>query len=161
MLDPFDSPIPGQSLTSDSSNPMPFETAPEFTDKNELTKVMFEQLTTPESIEQISGFLEKGASVEAITKILLFTGMASGKFNTDMQLLMIEPVIYIILFIAERLGVEPVMEEEEYLEQDLEAEIGEILNKDAPEIEEIKKKIPTSLLSRLEDIPEESTDGII
>ena len=151
MADQFDAPIPGQSMTSDPENPMPFETSPNHTDKNELTQVMFDQLTTPDSIEQISQLLQDGASVEAMTKIILFTGMSKGQYNTDMQLLMVEPVIYIILFIADRLGIQPIMEEDEYLDTSLEDEINDIMG--TTDIEQLKEKVPTSLLSKLDKTP--------
>ena len=160
MAAQFDAPIPGQSLTSDPENPMPFETAPEHTDKNKLTQVMFDQLTTPESIEQISQLLQNGASVEAMTKIILFAGMSKGKYNTDMQLLMVEPVVYIILFIADRLGIQPTMEEDEYLDTSLEDEINDLMG--TTDIEQLKEKVPNSLLSKLDKAPigEEIPNGI-
>jgi hypothetical protein len=146
-IDLFDAPIAGQSLTTDVENPLPFETPPEFTDKQQLVEGLFEKLMEPDNIAKIAEFLNSGMSVEAITKMLLFTGMASGKFNVDMQLLLIEPVVYMIIFIAERTGIDPVLEEDEYLSKDIEEEIEDMLGQ---EIKDVEQKLPKSLLSRVE-----------
>jgi len=151
-MDPFDSHIPGQSLTADNESPLPFETAPEFTDKDELTKAMFEKMMEPEMIAQISEFLDEGIPIETMTKVILFAGMTEGKINVDMQLLMVEPLIYMILFVAERIGVDPVLSEDEALgELDIEDEIAEMLSMDAEQMEEVKEKISPSLLSKVEE----------
>jgi hypothetical protein len=68
-----------------------------------------------------------------------------------MQLLLIEPTVYIILYIAERLGIQPEMEDDEYLNKDIETEIDEYLQEGSMSVEDIKTKIPQSLLAKVDE----------
>lgn len=149
MKNLFDAPIPGQSLTQDKDSPMPYETPPEFAKKDEAFKTLFKQMMKPKSIEKISSLMQDGASIEAMTKIILTTGIVEGKINPDMKVLLAEPVAMSLLHIAGKLGIQPVMYEDDWKDKTPEEEFASLTNKSEDEVQQIKEKIPepTSLLT--------------
>ena len=88
--DPFDAPIPGQSLTDTPGN-YPWEHPPKTVD--------------PEDAEEIILMMEAGVPVEALARILTFTGFAEGEFTPDVGFLTIEPLMKMIAAIGMRAGV--------------------------------------------------------
>jgi hypothetical protein len=114
----FDAPIPGQSLTQSPDTPLPYETPPEFTNVEEAQEWIFEHLTDPDSIPELIGFISDGVPIEILATQVVFGGMAVGKWNTDLMLLLIEPAVYTLLFIAEQSGVDYILSYDELDEVD-------------------------------------------
>jgi len=104
QYNPFDAPIPGQSLTDEPGN-YPWEHPPKMTDPNQVLENLFERLTDTESAEQIILMLESGVPVEAIARVITFTGFAEGEFTPDVGLLIAEPLMKMITAIGMRAGV--------------------------------------------------------
>jgi hypothetical protein len=100
-------PIPGQSLTSDPSSPAPYEKPPEFTSIHEAAEDIFEGLIEERTYKEIMGLLVEDVPVMDIVQTLLFTGFKEGKFNADLMLMLVEPVAYMLLALAERVGIDP------------------------------------------------------
>ncbi len=160
MKNMFDAPIPGESLTSDPENPAPYETAPEYTDVKSFIDDMFMNLTSEDNLDGILDPLRKGIPVEDVAQVILFTAFSQGKITTDLQLLAIEPTIYLLIGIAQMAGVEGlVLYPEESFDLDEDEEV-ELLNQDgerigegdkAPDIKDIKapKGISKSLIDKL------------
>lgn len=157
----FDSPIPGQSLTQDPDNPMPYERPPEFTDFQKAQEYLFDMMMDmgPQILEQLTANIP----VSFIGPQFCVLGAANGKWNPDLMLLLIEPSIYTVLFIAEQAGVDYIMdfdEEFEHLppETRLKAEnhIQKAIKKVNMKIEgeresaDIADLMPPSLLARAE-----------
>jgi len=101
---PFDAPIPGQSLTDTPGN-YPWEHPPKQTDPNEVLESIWERITDPETSEQMILMMEAGVPVEALTRIIAFTGFSEGEFNPDIGLVIIEPLMKMITAIGMRAGV--------------------------------------------------------
>ena len=93
---PFDAPIPGQSLTDTPGNPK-WEHPPQFTDIEEASEYVCEKIHTPKAVEQIVTFLENDVPVEAVVRLVLFGGFMEGKWSPDVAILLSEIVFKQIL----------------------------------------------------------------
>ena len=96
---PFDAPVPGQSLTDIPGN-YPWEHPPQFTDLNEAAEFIWDNLHEENKLEQILLLLKSGVSVEGLTRGMLFTGFIDGKWNVDLALLLTEIVFNQVLAIG-------------------------------------------------------------
>ena len=102
--DPFDAPIPGQSLTDEPGN-YPWEHPPKTTEPEQALDKFWNRLTDPEVAEEIIIMMEAGVPVEALARILTFAGFAEGEFTPDVGFLTIEPLMKMIAAIGMRAGV--------------------------------------------------------
>jgi len=102
----FDAPIPGQSLTNSPDSPMPFEGSPKFTNTDQIVNALFKSMTNEEGIVEVTDLLAQDLPIEDIANIFIFELFRSGMINPDMMMLLIEPVMLILIFVAEYAGVE-------------------------------------------------------
>ena len=114
----LDGPLPGQSLTNSPDQPYPWEQPPEFTGAKQLTEQIFFDLLKPDNLETVTGLMSEGIPVMDIAQMLLMTGFQKGKMNPDMMLMQLEPTAYMLLAIAEKAGINPVLTRDENLEPD-------------------------------------------
>ena len=101
IRNPFDAPIPGQSLTDTPGNAS-WEHPPQYTKLDETAEVVWDLLHEPNKLEQIILLLHSGVSVEALTKSVIFSGFVKGKWTPDLGLLLTEIVFNQILAIGMR-----------------------------------------------------------
>lgn len=104
--DPMDGPIPGESLTADPEMKAPFEKAPEHTNQRAAIDDIFMRITDPAKIDQSLDLMRDGVPLESLAQVLLFEGFRQGKFNPDMMLMLIEPTIYMLAFVANTAGID-------------------------------------------------------
>ena len=95
----FDRPIPGQSLTDEPGN-YPWEHPPEYTDTMEASEFLWDKLTEPLFAQQIIGMLDAGIPVEAIARVVVFSGFTEGKFTPDVGFMLAETVMKMIATIG-------------------------------------------------------------
>jgi len=100
----FDAPIPGQSLTTPPGS-APYEKAPQFVDPDDALEFVWNQVTKPVNAAKLLMALKADASVEYLTRALLFNGFQTGKWTPDLVLLMGRPVMSMIVRIAEVKGL--------------------------------------------------------
>ena len=100
-------PIPGQSLTSDPSAPAPYEKPPQYTSVHEASEEIFSGLIDEQTYKELMGLLADDFPVMDIVQTLLFSGFKEGKWNPDLMLMLVEPVAYMLLALAERAGIDP------------------------------------------------------
>ena len=106
-------PIPGQSLTRDPENPLPFEQPPKFVDKTDALEYLFSSFVEENKYESLLTVLDQGMPLMDLTKLLLMSGFQDGLWNFDLMLILIEPVAYMLMALAERAGIDlKVMEDE-------------------------------------------------
>lgn len=114
-------PIPGQSLTNDPEKPAPYEKAPEFVSVHGASEYMFGKLIEPDVYTSIMEAVGDGTAIMDITQTLLFVEFQDGKFNPDLMFMLVEPVAYMIIALAEKLDLPMVIyrgeEEDEETEQ--------------------------------------------
>lgn len=144
-IDPFDAPTPGQSLTSSPEQPAPYERPPQHVDLTEALEDLYFRMTEEGVYEDLLTQLREGMPVSMLTQVTLFKGFQSGLWTTDLMLLLIEPVMYLIVFLADQAGIDPVM-----ISKEEDALIGE---EDDPAMEklvteDIKRMTPKDLKSK-------------
>ena len=101
---PIDSPVPGQSLTDKPGN-YPWEHPPQYNDVDQVLELIFDQVTNERFAKQIISMLHAGVPVEAIVRVITFSGFLNGKFNPDVGFIIIEPLMNLISAIGIRAGV--------------------------------------------------------
>ena len=106
-------PIPGQSLTRDPENPLPSEQPPQFVDKTDALEYLFSSFVEENKYESLLTVLDQGMPLMDLTKIIVMSGFKDGLWNFDLMLILIEPVAYMLMALAERAGIDlKVMEDE-------------------------------------------------
>ena len=102
-IDPFNKPIPGQSLTNDPDEAYPWERSPEHTTVkaalDDLVTNIFEEERLVAIVELLA---RRTLPIASIAQILLEQGFRQGKWNPDLMLLLAEPLMVILMALAER-----------------------------------------------------------
>ncbi len=101
----FNKPIAGQSLTKDPDQPYAWEGAPEYTTVPEASMAIFVEMTKEETFMPLLEALKQGFPVVDMANLILYRGFQTGKFSPDLMLLLMEPVMYMILALAEKAGL--------------------------------------------------------
>jgi len=101
---PFDAPVPGQSLTDKPGN-SPWEHPPQFTDTIEAAEYIWDKITQPDFAGQVVAMLDAGIPVEAIGRIVVFAGFTEGKWTPDVGFILAEVVMKMIATIGVTAGV--------------------------------------------------------
>jgi len=94
--------IPGQSLTNSPETPHRWEQPPEFTEPHKAMLQIFETITEKESLANILLSLAKGVSVIDLSSIILYTGFIEGKWSPDLMILLMEPTMYMIMYLGDK-----------------------------------------------------------
>jgi len=156
-----DRPIPGESLTASPDQNAPFLQPPVFTKKTEALEHYFELFTSEEVYDKLMTAIEQQVPLLDITKTILIQGFQEGLINPDMLLILVEPMVYMLASLAERLEIDFVIEQDD--EDDISAlgqavgiigepEIGEEFPEDVLEQLESPEPIANeSLLNRPEE----------
>ena len=107
LVDPFSKPVPGQSLTNDPDNPYPWESPPEFVNVNTaIDSIVINMLGDEEKLANIIEVLASGEiPIAGIAQIILEDGFRKGKYNPDLMLLLAEPLMVVLMALAERAGI--------------------------------------------------------
>ena len=153
---PFQGPIPGQSLTTSEDEKQPWEQPPRTTSIKEARELMFLEILKEENLTAIVNLLDEGMTIAKLTEMLLFIGFTKGQFNPDMMLLLLEPTMYMLLAVAEGVGIDPRLDDED---DDLEAEPTEEDNEEELEFLKIREadlrnpKALEKLQEKLEQTP--------
>ena len=106
LVNPFNRPIPGQSLTNPVDDPYPWESPPKFTKVNEALDFVVEGILGDEdkllAVLEILG--DNELPISDIAQILLEDGFRKCYWNPDMMLLLAEPVMVVLMALSERAG---------------------------------------------------------
>ena len=163
-------PIPGQSLTNSPDEPRSWEQPPEFTEPHKAMLQIFETLTEKETLANILLSLSKGVSVIDLSSIMLYTGFIEGKWNPDLMTLLMEPTMYMIMYLGDKAEINYLMDSKGNNKNELSGK--EQLKRITSSLDELKQiaadrvspdsvipeikieleeiKIPTSLLEKVE-----------
>jgi hypothetical protein len=101
----FNKPISGQSLTNSPEAPYDWEKPPVYTTVPEAAMGIFVEMTKEENFMPLVEALSAGFPVVDMANLILYRGFQKGQFNPDLMLLLIEPVIYMLLALAEKVGI--------------------------------------------------------
>lgn len=161
-------PIPGQSLTNDPAAPRPFEQPPEFTDFREALNYLAEELLEPEIYSALVTGIGQGVPITDVTLQILQAGFQEGKWNPDLLMMLMEPVMYLLMALCEKAGVEYRIDADDEDELSPEDE-DDILQEKAKNIANLASsrdmsKVPAGVLPKeiIEDIEElEMPDSLL
>lgn len=163
-------PIPGSSLTADPDDPAPYEKPPEYTDIHAASEWIFSSLIEEDRYDQLIQSLLEGIPVMDITQVILFTGFTQGKWDVNLMTLLAEPTAYIVMALAERAGVDFVIERGQNTEENndplnVDAKITEKRRENIRKFKEMNMTLPflsQTSQAKLETIqpPETATGGI-
>ena len=91
----LDAPIPGQSLTDEPGN-YPWEHPPKTPSIEEATDYVYESIMKPENMERMFTLLRMGIPIEALVKIITFSGFLEGRWTVDTAKLL-EPIVAMMI----------------------------------------------------------------
>lgn len=175
----FNKGIPGQSLTNSPEQPYAWESPPVYTSVPEAATAIFADMTEEENYLSLLRALKSGTSVVDIASAILYRGFQLGQFNPDLMLLLMEPVMYMIMALAEKAGIGDVLgyegeanEEEldpeekrkslDSLKETLQGRLGGLSEQtiaDAPALQQqVQDFTPTEKTLGLLDRPAETTE---
>ena len=90
-VNPFNAPIPGQGLTDEPGN-YPWEHSPQFTRIEDAADFIYERLNNPTQLKRLLTMMRVGVPIEALVKVITFSGFLEGKFTVDVARLL-EPIV--------------------------------------------------------------------
>ena len=91
MVDLFQGPIPGQSLTDEPKN-SPWENPPELDTVEDATKYYIKKLSTEKVLDDLSVVFELGGTLRNVSESIAIMGTMKGLHSVDVQML-VAPVI--------------------------------------------------------------------
>lgn len=98
-------PIPGQGLTTDPKNPQPHRRAPQNTELNSTVGTIFDELLSDEKLPAITKVLKDGSVfIDLMTSAYIEQGLVTGRWNSDMAHLLVEPVMMMFMWIGSQVG---------------------------------------------------------
>ena len=100
-VNPFNAPIPGESLTVSPDSTHSWERPPEYTNDEDALEALYFELTELDTLKQLINIINDGIPLDEIAQVVLYKGYTEGKYNPDMMLMLIEPTIYLLIAIAD------------------------------------------------------------
>ena len=88
---PFDAPIPGQSLTKEPGNAS-WEHPPKIAKIEEAMGYIWDKLSEEQNFKRTIALLRFGMPIEALTKVITFSGFLEGRWSVDVAK-MLEPTV--------------------------------------------------------------------
>tara|TARA_R100000329_G_scaffold144089_1_gene128577 strand:+ start:583 stop:1188 length:606 start_codon:yes stop_codon:yes gene_type:complete len=108
-LDPFDHPIPGQSLT-DEPGKWSFEKPPEFVDVDEAVAYVVDKIENSNGgKEELQKHMLAGIPIESIVNTIAFTGFTDGQWNPDVAELIKLPLSAYFMMMAQEENIPAIM----------------------------------------------------
>ena len=164
-VNPFNAPVPGESLTAPTDMPKAWEKPPQYTDVDDCMESIYLEITQESTLRELVTIINEGTPLDDIANVILYRGYTQGLWNPDLMLLLIEPTIYLLIAIADYADIKDyVLYDGEDNDPDTELPDDDvkpiIIDNENKEVKEDKPKMPSpeniepSLLSRVkEDLP--------
>jgi len=139
----FRRPIPGESLTRSPEDRYAWEQPPAITDPREASRFFLTKLTEPEVYNSVLDSVEQGTPLMDIAQVLMYQAFVDGIINPDLMMTMVEQIVYMIAALAERQGIDFIIQEDD--EEDIREEQNlELLANNVPE--EITEQVEETVL---------------
>ena len=106
-------PIPGQSLTSNPDEPRPFERPPDFTNFKEALDFIAADLLLEENYTPIVLAMADGIPVTDLAMQIGYVGFREGKWNPDLMMMLMEPLMYLLMALAEKADIQYRIDDED------------------------------------------------
>jgi len=153
--------IPGQSLTSNPDEPRPFEGAPEFTNFKEALDYTVGELLEEEAYMSIVGAIGDNVPIVDLVMQITYVGFREGKWNPDLMLMLVEPLIYTLISLAEKADIEYRIDDEDDEDDEAPQSILEEKAKNIADLARAKMQktgsvpsgaLPTEILQQIEAV---------
>jgi len=141
-------PIPGQSLTHNPDETYPWEGPPEFTKFRDALNYIAEELLQEDVMIPLVKAIGQGIPIADVTTQLVYVGFREGKWNPDLLMMLIEPVMYILMALCEKAGVDYVLYGDE--DEDDEDNIKDLEKRKENNLTEIAK----SKVGKISEVPQ-------
>jgi hypothetical protein len=157
-------PIPGQSLTSNPDEPRPFEGPPDFTNFKEALDYTVAELLLEENYMPMVLALGDGIPVTDLAMQIGYVGFREGKWNPDLMMMLMEPLMYVLMSLAEKAGIsyridsDDDEDEDDTLFEEKAKNIAETIKEKTDKGQIPSGVLPSDVVSQIEslDIPQES-----
>jgi len=158
-------PIPGQSLTSNPDEPRPFEGPPDFTNFKEALDYIAAELLLEENFMPMVLALGDGIPVTDLAMQIGYVGFREGKWNPDLMMMLMEPIMYLLMALAEKAGIKYRIDDEDDDEDTTSnqsnqfEQLKKVTKERFPTKNSISKTaLPSDILQKVEEleIPQES-----
>jgi hypothetical protein len=106
-------PIPGQSLTANPDEPRPFERPPDFTNFKEALDFIAADLLLEENYTPIVLAMADGIPVTDLAMQIGYVGFREGKWNPDLMMMLMEPLMYLLMALAEKADIQYRIDDED------------------------------------------------
>ena len=100
-VNPFNAPVPGESLTTSPDTPTAWERPPRYTDQEEAMMAVYMELTQQDTLRQLVKIIDEGIALDEIAQVVLYKGYTEGQYTPDMMMLLAEPTLYLLVAIAD------------------------------------------------------------
>jgi hypothetical protein len=167
VLNPFDAPTPGESLTANPEQKFPWESPPQYTEVRPFMEDLFMQITEEERYIKLLGSIMNKTPIDEIAQTILYVSVRSGKINPDLMLLLVEPVLYLLLAMTENAGIDDYVLYEGEDADEMSLEDRELYLSESEKVKKIKPEniksssVEPSLLARVEELPTAEEAGVL
>ena len=100
-VNPFNAPIPGESLTTSPDIPHSWERPPKYTEEDDCMEAVYMELTASGNLIRVIDMINEGTPLDEMAQVILYKGYTEGLWNPDLMLTLIEPTIYLLIAIAD------------------------------------------------------------
>ena len=153
-INPFSSPIPGESMTVPQETRHTWESPAKYTTVQPVMEELFLNLTEKETYIELLNLLNNETPIDQLAQVILYRGMTEGLFNPDLMLMLIEPTMYLLIAIAEENDIAPIIYEGQDEELVTDETVKSQINKRKLGKREINKaSVPASILQRVKTLP--------
>ena len=118
-------PIPGQSLTSNPDEPRPFERPPDFTNFKDALDYITSELLLEENYMPIVLAIGDGVTIVDLATQIGYVGFREGKWNPDLMMMLMEPLMYLLMALAEKAGIKYRIDDEDDEDETLPEQNGQ------------------------------------
>mgnify|MGYP001160224124 FL=1 len=150
-INPFDAPIPGQSLTDKPGN-YPWEHPPKYTDFMEASTFIWNRIHLKRNNQRLLALINSGVPVESLVRTTLFSGFVSGLWNPDLAILLAPTIAKMYVSLAQAGGLEDITLD--LPRKRMKSVVGEIMA-----LKETAR--PTTAKARKEKFEEEVVKGLM
>lgn len=160
-------PIPGQSLTANPDEPRPFEGPPDFVNFKEALDFIASELLLEENYMPMMAAIADGVPITDLAMQIGYVGFREGKFNPDLMMMLMEPIMYLLMALAEKADIEYRIDSEDDEDED-----DSLFEEKAKNIADtVKEKVntgkvpsgvlPTNIVEKIQnlEVPEQSLLG--
>ena len=100
-VNPFNAPIPGESLTTSPDMQKAWERPPKYVEQEKAIEAIYMELTNEDTLRKLIKMINDGTPLDEIAQVTLYKGYTEGKFSPDLMIMLIEPTLYLLIAIAD------------------------------------------------------------